>query len=168
MALLDTVVVIGGGIGGLTAALALLKRGVDVEVYEQARWLGEVGAGIQISANGTRVLVALGLEEQLRNIQVNPLRKEIRHWRTGKTWNWYDLGATTNQRYGFPHVLLHRGDLHDMLVSAVRRLKPNAIHLAKRCVDVIQSDEHVELRFDHGETVRAWFVIGADGIHSKI
>jgi salicylate hydroxylase len=61
--------------------------------------------------------------------------------------------ATTNQRYGFPHVLLHRGDLHGILVDAVRSLKPNAIHLARRC-DVIQSDEHVEVRFETGEIVR--------------
>ena len=100
-----------------------------MDVYEQAPQLGEVGAGIQISPNGTRVLLALGLEEALVAIAVSPLRKEIRHWRTGKTWNWYNLGAASDQRYGAPHVLLHRGDLHAMLVDAVRRLKPDAIHL---------------------------------------
>jgi len=164
----NKIVVIGGGIGGLTAALALLKRGMDVEVYEQASRLGEVGAGIQISANGTRVLIALGLEEALRKIQVNPLRKELRHWRTGQKWTWYDLGPAANQRYGSPHALLHRRDLHDMLLNEIQRLKPNAIHLAKRCVDVAQTDEHVDIKFEDGETVRAAFVIGADGIHSKI
>jgi 2-polyprenyl-6-methoxyphenol hydroxylase-like FAD-dependent oxidoreductase len=163
-----SIAVIGGGIGGLTAALALLKRGLDVEVYEQATRLGEVGAGIQISANGTRVLVALGLEEALREIQVSPLRKEIRHWRTGQAWKWYELGPSADQRYGSPHVLLHRGDLHDMLVKAVQHLKPDAIHLAKRCVDIGQSDEHVDLRFADGDMVQAGFVVGADGIHSEI
>jgi salicylate hydroxylase len=164
----DRIVVIGGGIGGLTTALALLKRGLDVEVFEQAARLGEMGAGIQISPNGTRILYALGLEDALRGIQVTPLRKELRHWRTGKTWNWYTLGATTNQRYGCPHVLLHRGDLHGMLIKAVRGLKPDAIRLAMRCVDVTQSDDHADVRFDTGETVRTAFVIGADGIHSKV
>jgi len=168
MTIADRVVVIGGGIGGLTTALALLKRGLDVEVFEQAARLGEVGAGIQISPNGTRILYALGLQEALRGIQVTPLRKELRHWRTGKTWNWYDLGATTHQRYGFPHVLLHRGDLHAMLVEAVRGLKPHAIRLAMRCIDIAQSGDHADVRFDSGETVPAAFVIGADGIHSKV
>jgi salicylate hydroxylase len=162
------VIVIGGGIGGLTTALALLSRGIDVDVFEQAARLGEVGAGIQISPNGTRVLLALGLEEGLRAIQVAPLRKEIRHWRTGKTWNWYDLGAASNQRYGSPHVLLHRGDLHALLVAAVQKLKPDAIHLSQRCVGVTQHDGHVDVRFEGGETKRATFVIGADGIHSKV
>src|SRR5467141_396481 len=85
--------IVGGGIGGLTAALALLKRGIDVEVYEQSNLLKEVGAGVQIGSNGTRVLYALGLEDALSRIQVLPARREIRHWRTGETWNWFELGA---------------------------------------------------------------------------
>src|SRR5437660_10381062 len=153
MATPNTVAVIGGGIGGLAAALALLKRGLDVNVYEQSAWLGEVGAGIQINPNATRVLYALGLEEALLRIQVNPSRKEIRHWSTGEAWNWSDLGATTTERYGAPHLLLHRADLHGLLTDAVRCLKPNAIHLAARCVGVTQSDDHAEVRFDTGEAV---------------
>jgi len=79
------VAVIGAGIGGLTAALALLKRGIDVQVYEQSDQLGEIGAGIQISSNGTRVLFALGLETALAQVQVRPERRELRHWSTGET-----------------------------------------------------------------------------------
>ena len=112
MAAPNTIAVIGGGIGGLTAALPLLKCGLDVDVYEQSARLREVGAGIQISPNGTRVLYALGLEEALRGVQVSPSRKEIRHWSTGENWTWYELGPSTTQRYGTPHILLHRGDLH--------------------------------------------------------
>jgi salicylate hydroxylase len=163
----NTIAVVGGGIGGLAAALALLRCGLDVNVYEQSAGLGEVGAGIQISSNGTRVLHALGLEEALRRIEVNPERREIRHWSTGETWNWFEPGAT-NQRYGSPHIMLHRGDLHGLLAHAIQRLKPNALHLARRCVGVTQSDEHAEVRFDSGEIVSAAFVIGADGIHSKV
>src|SRR5688500_9321443 len=125
----DTVAVIGGGIGGLAAALALLKRGIDVEVHEQAPELKEVGAGIQISSNGTRVLYELGLKDALARVQVLPSGRVIRHWSTGETWNWFDLGATTAQRYGTPHVMLHRGDLHGALADAVRALKPDAIRL---------------------------------------
>ena len=108
----DKIVIIGGGIGGLAAALALLKRGLDVEIHEQAPELKEVGAGIQIGSNGTRVLYALGLEEPLKRVQVLPSGRIIRHWSTGETWNWFDLGAASVQRYGTPHIMLHRGDLH--------------------------------------------------------
>lgn len=163
-----TVVVIGGGIGGLTTALALLKSGIDVEVYEQAPTSGEVGAGIQISSNGTRVLFSLGLEEALRQIQVLPTRKVVRHWRTGETWKWYDLGETALERYGTPHILAHRGDLHRLLVEAVQNEKHDAIHLSSRCVDVKQSDAHVEIRLATGEVVTGAFAIGADGIRSKV
>ena len=162
------IAVIGGGIGGLTAALALLKRGLDVDIYEQAPELKEVGAGIQISSNGTRVLFALGLEDALKRVQVQPSKRQIRHWRTGETWNWFDLGQVTQQRYGTPHVMLHRGDLHGLLADAVRNLKPDAVHLNKRCGALAQSAERAEVTFTDGETVTADYVIGADGIHSKI
>ena len=132
----EKIVIVGAGIGGLTAALAALKRGLDVEVYEQAAELKEVGAGIQISSNGTRVLYALGLEEALKRVQVLPSKRQIRHWATGETWNWFDLGTVTQQRYGTPHVMLHRGDLHGLLADAVRQLKPDAVRLGKRCAAV--------------------------------
>jgi salicylate hydroxylase len=168
MALPNKVIIIGGGIGGLAAALALLRRGLDVEVYEQSAELKEVGAGIQISSNGTRVLYALGLEQALGRVQVVPNRREIRHWRSGETWTWFELGATSAQRYGTPHVMLHRGDLLALLADAVGRLKPGAIKLGQRCVGVTQSSRCVEVRFDTGAVSRAPFAVGADGIHSKI
>ena len=116
----EKVIIVGAGLGGLTAALSLLKRGVDVEVYEQSSHLREVGAGIQLGANGTRVLYALGLKDALAQSQVIPERRELRHWSTGETWNWFELGAASVQRYGTPHIMLHRGDLHGVLADAVR------------------------------------------------
>jgi salicylate hydroxylase len=164
----NKVIVVGGGIGGLAAALALLKRGLDVEVHEQAPELKEVGAGIQISSNGTRVLYALGLEEALKRVQVLPSGRVIRHWSTGETWNWFDLGPVTASRYGTPHVMLHRADLHGLLADAVRALKPDSIRLNRRCASIASENGHAEVRFEDGETVRAAYVIGADGIHSRI
>jgi len=167
-AMREKIVIIGGGIGGLAAALSLLKHGLDVEVYEQAPELKEVGAGIQISSNGTRVLYALGLEEALKRVQVLPSRRVIRHWKTGETWNWFDLGTTTQQRYGTPHVMLHRGDLHGLLADAVRTLKPDAVKLGRRCLGVSTVGDHVEITFEGTDIARAAYVIGADGIHSRV
>ena len=162
------VAVIGGGIGGLAAALALLRRGIDVDVYEQSTEPKEVGAGIHISSNGTRVLDALGLEDALARVQVIPSRRKIRHWKTGETWNWFELGESPARRYVTRHMLLHRGDLHGILADAVRSLKADAIKLGRRCVALSQSDEQVEAWFATGEVANAAFVIGADGIHSKV
>ena len=162
------VVVVGAGIGGLTAALALFKRGIDVEVYEQSDQLKEIGAGIQISSNGTRVLFALGLETALANVQVRPERRELRHWSTGETWNWFDLGDKSIERFGTPHLMLHRADLHGLLADAVRSLKPDAITLNRRCVSVVSHAGYAEAAFEDGSIVKAPYVIGADGIHSKV
>ncbi len=164
----DKVIVVGAGIGGLAAALSLLKRGLDVEVYEQAPQLREVGAGIQLSSNGTRVLYALGLEEALKRVQVLPSKRVIRHWSSGETWNWFDLGATTAQRYGTPHVMLHRGDLHGLLADAVHSLKPGAVKLGKRCTSVVSDNDTARVTFEDGSSAEAAFAIGADGIHSKV
>src|ERR1700742_1028115 len=142
------VIIVGAGIGGLAAALSLLKRGIDVEIYEQAPELKEVGAGIQISSNGTRVLYALGLEDALKRVQVLPSRRVIRHWSSGETWNWFDLGAVTAQRYGTPHVMLHRGDLHGLLADAVLALKPDAVKLDRRCAAVRSTPERAEVEFE--------------------
>ena len=164
----EKVLIIGGGIGGLAAGLSLLKRGLDVEIYEQALELKEVGAGIQISSNGTRVLYALGMQDALAKVQVLPSRRQIRHWATGETWDWFELGAVTQQRYGAPHVMLHRGDLHRLLADSVRAIKPDAIKLGMCCALIAQTDRGVDVRFENGTVASAAYVVGADGIHSKV
>ena len=108
---MDNVAIVGGGIGGLAAALALIRRGIEVNVYEQAPELRELGAGVQISANGTRVLHALGLKDALEKVQVLPAGKAIRLWNTGQSWKLFDLGLESVERYGFPYTTLFRSAL---------------------------------------------------------
>src|ERR1700724_4602436 len=142
---MDNVAIVGGGIGGLTAALALIRRGIDVYVYERAPELRELGAGVQISANGTRVLHALGLKDALEKVQVLPAGKAIRLWNTEQSWKLFDLGLESVERYGFPYVTIHRGDLHGVLMRALERAKPDAIHVDCRCIGLSQTPDHVEL-----------------------
>jgi salicylate hydroxylase len=168
MASAGKIVVIGGGIGGLTAALALLREGLEVEVYEQSGELKEVGAGVQIGANGTRVLHALGLRQALERSQVVPAGKEARLWNTGQSWRTLDLGAISVERYGSPHITMHRGDLHAVLVDAIRAIRPDVVQLGQRCAALAPSSEGVEVRFESGRTAHAALVIGADGIHSSV
>jgi salicylate hydroxylase len=162
------VLIAGGGIGGLTAALSLLRHGIDVEVYEQAAELKEVGAGVQLAANGTRVLHALGVGEELKTLSCEAQGKEIRHWQTGETWKLFDLGPVSIERYGAPYFTVYRPDLLDVLASAVRRAKSDAIHLGARCRGFTQNDESVTLQLEDGATVRGDALIGADGVHSRI
>jgi salicylate hydroxylase len=164
----SSIIVIGGGIGGLTAALALLQRGLDVVVCEQAPVLREVGAGVQIGPNGTHVLYAMGLEAALRRVQVLPPRRQLRHWRSGETWDWLTLGSASVERFGTPHILMHRNDLHGLLVEAIRKLKPDAISLGMRCTAVAQSADGVTAQFAGGEQISAQALIAADGIHSQV
>ncbi len=164
----SNIIIIGGGIGGLAVTLALLKRGFDVEVYEQAPELREFGAGIQMGSNGSRVLYALGLEQALAKVQVLPAGRIIRHFSTGEMWNWFDLGPVSAQRYGTPHIMLHRGDLQGVLADAVRALKPDALKLGRRCAGVTSNNGNAEVCFENGETIASAYVIGADGIHSKV
>jgi len=164
----DKIAIVGGGIGGLAAALALLRRGIDVDVYEQAHELRELGAGVQISANGTRILHALGLREALERVQVLPAGKAIRLWNSGQSWKLFDLGMESVERYGFPYITIHRGDLHGVIAQALLRAKPDAIHLDHKCVGLTQTPDDVELAFETAAPVRAKLVIGADGVHSCV
>jgi salicylate hydroxylase len=165
---MNNVAIVGGGIGGLTAALAMTRRGIEVDVYEQAPELRELGAGVQISANGTRVLHALGLKDALEKVQVLPAGKAVRLWNTGQSWKLFDLGMESIERYGYPYITIHRGDLHSVIAQALLAARPGAIHLNRKCVRLTQSADHVELRFESGEPVTAKVVVGADGVHSVV
>jgi salicylate hydroxylase len=161
------VLIAGGGIGGLTAALALLKKGCDVEVYEQAAELKEVGAGLQLSANGTRVLYELGVGDELKALSCEATGKEIRLWNSGETWKLFDLGKVSVERYGYPYFTVYRPDLLGVLACAVRREKPDAIHLASKAVGFIQDSNAVTLRLEQGEA-KGDALVGADGVHSRM
>jgi len=162
------ILIAGGGIGGVAAALALINRGYDVDVYEQAPELKEFGAGVQISPNGTRSLHALGVLETLRQLSCDTEGKEVRLWNTGQTWKLFDLGAEAIERYGFPYVTVFRPDLLQVLVDAVRARKPDAIHLGWRAAGVTQRKDRVILESESGKTVEGDALIGADGVHSVI
>lgn len=162
------VLIAGAGLGGLAAALALLQRGFDVDVYEQASELKEIGAGVQIGPNGSRVLYELGLAPALSRTAFEPTGKEIRLWNTGQTWKLFDLGSEAISRYGSPYLMMHRADLHAILVEAVLKLKPDSIHVNAKCSGYTQDQNGARLILESGETVHGDVLVGADGLHSRI
>jgi salicylate hydroxylase len=157
------VIVVGAGIGGLTAALTLRRAGIDAQVFEQATELREVGAGIQISPNGTRILHRLGLAETLRKVAVRPVAVEVHRWDDGRVLTRQLLADVCERNFGAPYYHLHRADLLDVLAEA---LPKRTLHLDHRCVGLIA--DKVELKFHNGLTADADVVVGADGIHSTV
>jgi len=162
------VLIAGGGIGGLSAALALLKMGHDVEVHEQAPELKEVGAGLQLSPNGTHVAYALGVGDELKALSCEAEGKEIRLWNTGETWKLFDLGKVAVERYGFAYFTVYRPDLLLVLERAVRRASPQTIRLASKALGFTQTGDKVTLNLEGGATATGDVLVGADGVHSRI
>lgn len=160
-----SIAIIGAGMGGLTAAATLSLQGFDVELYEQAQNFARIGAGIQMSANAIRVLRALGLEARIRRVAFQPRSWMNREWDSGRMKYELPLGAESEARYGAPYLLLHRGDLHAALFSAVA---PQIIHMNKRLVGLDATDSGISMRFADGSLARADAVIGADGVHSRV
>lgn len=160
------VVIAGAGIGGLAAACALLQRGLRVTVLEQAPTPTEIGAGLQISANGARVLFALGLERALQTVWCEPTGKEVRMWNSGENWKLFDLGAISRERYGAPYFMIHRGDLNRILYGAVEALGPSTVRFGCRCIGFTQDTNGIAAQLESGEWVRGDVLIAADGVHS--
>lgn len=163
------ILIAGGGIAGLTAALALLQRGFDVDIYEQASELREIGAGVQIAPNGSRVLVDLGLADRLSGVVCEAAAKEVRLWNTGQTWKLFDLGRDCIERFGAPYWTVHRGDFHKVLLDAVLAAKPDSVHLDCPASGFAQDGGGTTLRFANGKPeAKGDAIIGADGVHSKL
>lgn len=162
------VAVIGAGIGGLTAALALQRFGVSVDIYEQSAQLGEVGAGITLHPNATKVLTFLGLGAALAARGVAVDNTAIKHFQTGQVLVETRKGAEWVRRTGVNMYQIHRADLHDDLVAAVRRNDSACIKLGRDLIGFENSDSGVLLRFAGGKEERAAVLIGADGIKSIV
>ena len=164
----DVVLIAGAGIGGLTAAAMLLQQGVDVEVHEQSTQLGEVGAGIQVSANAARVYRALGMLERVRAVAAQPSAYRFRLHDSGEVLQTIVLGEAYEARHGVPYLTVHRADLHALLVERVRELKSDAIHLGHRVERIEQHDDGVALHFTDGTQASGRVLVGGDGIKSVV
>jgi salicylate hydroxylase len=157
------VAVIGGGIGGLTAARALLRRGVDVHVFESSPELKEIGAGVALGANAMKALRSLELEAPVRAIGYQAPYQQLLTWK-GRIISKTD-GATAAARFGARGCTIHRADLLDVLAQSV---PADSVTLSARCESVTTGDAGASARFTDGSEIEADIVVGADGIHSAV
>lgn len=158
-------VIVGGGIAGLTAAIALIRYGIEVDVLEQAHAPTEIGAGIQIAANGSKVLRALGIEPKIASTAVIPKATESRDMISGRMLWRVPLGRDAEMVWGAPLYNIHRADLIEILANAI---PSNALHFSSRLVDFRDDGTRVVAYTEDGKQYIGDFLVGADGIHSYV
>jgi salicylate hydroxylase len=162
-----TIVIAGAGIGGLTAALTVANRGFRVVLLDRAKRLSETGAGVQISPNAARVLIALGLEEHLKPVLVAPEAIRIRRAASGRDLVRLPLGASAESDFGAPYWVIHRGDLQAVLLDAVRAHPDILLELGAKFEDYAVHPNGVTVEFTRDAAAAETLgiaLVGADGL----
>lgn len=164
----EKMIVVGGGIGGLTIALGMAKEKKSVIVLEQAPEFGEVGAGIQLAANATNVLQDLGVMDKIKEIGVFPNRLVLMDAFSGEELSALQLGEVYEKRYGAPYVVLHRSDLHKVLYDACAESEYIELVTNQQVKNVVDEGERVIVTSANGDVHEGTAIIGADGIWSEV
>src|SRR5260370_21807297 len=159
------IAVIGSGLGGLSAAVALHQAGFEVEVYEQAPELTQIGGGINMGPNAARVLRRLGLGPGLDRDGVRPIGTHQRRWQDGSTLQRAPLNPRCEELYGAPHITIHRADLLAVIAAG---FAAEQLHLGHRLVGLAKCGDHVEAWFDNGRRLTVHVLVRADGIPSAV
>ena len=160
------ILIVGAGIGGLVSALCLNKKGYEVEIYEQSEVLSELGAGVQLSPNATRVLDYLELTDDLKPHVFEPRSFQFLNYKTEKIISKRDLGLKIQDDFGFPNFDVHRADLQKVLLNKVEE-KGIKIYSNMKVIDVGNEENKAYIKINE-EKIKADIVIGADGIHSVV
>jgi salicylate hydroxylase len=157
--------IIGGGIGGVALSRALMLRGIECHVFERAAAFGEVGAGVQMTPNGVKVLRALGLAEPLAKVGFLPQAMVGRNWRSARELFRTPLKGHCPELYGADFYHVHRADLHSILSA---HLEKGGATLGVRCVSVRDEGDKSVAVFDNGMEYEADLIVGADGLRSVV
>lgn len=158
----------GGGIGGLAAALAVARTGRPVRVLERAAQFGEIGAGLQLAPNASHVLEHLGILDAIAPYAVYPRRIVWRDARSGERVTALDLGEAFRARYGHPYVVMHRSDLLDVLLAACRADDRIALEPSQTVVEIAEHDDGVRVACAGGTSYDGVAAVAADGLWSRL
>jgi salicylate hydroxylase len=159
------VAIIGGGLGGAAAALALHLRGIEADVYEKTPAMSEIGAGLNLSPNALKAFRSLGVEDDAIAIGFQAPDQVVRSYRSGRVIARQQRSGNIKERYGAEFLSIHRADLLDIFALA---LPPQRIHLNADCVGTETKGDVAVAQFADGREIEADIVIGADGIHSAV
>ena len=159
------IAVIGGGLGGAAAALALHRRGFDVGLYEKAPELSEIGAGLNLSPNALKAFRYLGIEEDAIAVGFQAKEQVIRSFRSGRTIARPRRSGDIEEKFGATFLTMHRADLLELLVQA---LPESIVHLNAACTGAESRGSVAAARFEDGTEIEADVIVGADGIHSAV
>ena len=168
LAMKQSMVIVGGGIGGLAAAVAAGRAGWAVQLLEQAQAFAEVGAGIQLGPNVVRVLQQWGLEPALRRVAAFPAQLEVRSALTAQVLGVLPLGARMVERYAAPYATVARADLHALLQQAAQARANVDLQLNAVLATVQQDEQQVQLQTTQGTNISTPLLVGADGLWSRV
>ncbi len=162
------VVVVGGGIGGLAAALSLARLGVAVSLLEQSTEIAEIGAGLQLAPNAFAALDVLGIGEGVRRRSVFTDRLVMMDAVDASEVASFPVGEDFRKRFGNPYAVSHRADLHKSILEAVEKTPSITLHTSTKVVDLVVGGKDVAVTDQNGKTYRGAAVVGCDGIKSVI
>lgn len=160
--------IVGGGIGGLAAALACSRAGLPVALFERSAEFAEVGAGVQLSPNVVKVLHGWGLQEAIAQVAAFPDRLQVRSAMSGTELGVLRLGATVLQRYGSPYLTIHRADLHALLLTALTQKSGVQLHLNSPVDRFVEHEAGITLHTTDAREVLGDVLVGADGVWSRV
>jgi salicylate hydroxylase len=162
------ILIAGGGIGGLAAALACSRAGWPVQLMERANEFGEVGAGIQLGPNVVRVLHDWGLAHELTHVAAFPEKLRVRSAISGDELGRLPLGERMRMRYGAPYATIHRADMHNLLLSAVQERADVQLHLGHWLESFVDTGAGVKVNVLDGPSLQGHALVGADGLWSTV
>lgn len=161
----STIGIVGAGIGGLAAAIALRRAGREVMVFEQAKEFARVGADINLTPNAVRALDGIGVGDALRATAARPTHRISRTYDSGEETSRLEMAETAERKYGAPQLTIHRADL---LAALADMVPAECVALGKRAKSIAADDKGVTVSFEDGTSARVGALIGADGIHSVV
>ncbi len=162
------ILIVGGGIGGLAAALACARSGAEVELFERGAEFTEVGAGIQLGPNVVSVLHGWGLKDALQSVAAYPDRLQVRSATAGTELGVLTLGAVAQARYGFPYATIHRADLQALLLAAVKLQEDVRLQVNSAVDSFEQHERGVTLQTADSRMAQGDLLVGADGLWSRV